>query len=597
MSQSFSKIVSYQQRIKRFRTMLGLFFTFLVLPVSLIVFYGFQKFESDMDFQYRWKSINSLKQVNQVLGKRMKVERSRPVDHYNFYLEVVNPLTNESSLELSPLADPARYQENYPDNLGIIGYFQINDANELSSPLLPNRNFDADPYITAVLEPNEIERRKQVLEQIRDILVNNDFELAETRFTAHNTPNSNSNVKKSVIELFQLKWTDNREMIVYRNVWLDQTHLIQGYILKQDVYIHDMITAIFNQSHYDNDVLMRFKGIRDYRGKNFYFLYNANSNQDARVTALDGSRSELGQQYIFHGSLIAPFQQMQLEFTTDEFPLGSASRFVALILWVLGCVIVLGFVGLYWIGIKNIALAEQRMNFVSSISHELKTPLTSMSMYSEMLKSGMVKDPRTQLDYSRFIHEECQRLTRLINNILKLSSLNQNQEVINIEKVSVAVLQDTIISKVSSMLNKHNFTLNFKFNGGVDHRSLMLVDLDAFSQIVINLVENSIKFFNAAQIDDKSRRKIDIEFSYHSKSKHKIDLTIRDYGPGIAEGQQQQLFDLFYREGNELTRSTPGTGIGLALVHELTVAQNGLISLKTEKPGLAFKLTFKSPQS
>ena len=122
---------------------------------------------------------------------------------------------------------------------------------------------------------------------------------------------------------------------------------------------------------------------------------------------------------------------------------------------------------------------------------------------------------------------------------------------------------------------------------------MLLVDIDAFSQVVINITDNAIKFFDNESIQDKSRKKIDFIFKMDPKRKDQILIEIRDYGHGISVEQQSKIFELFYRGGSELTRSTQGTGIGLALVNELVLAQQGTIEVQRMTPGLAMKMSLK----
>jgi signal transduction histidine kinase len=124
----------------------------------------------------------------------------------------------------------------------------------------------------------------------------------------------------------------------------------------------------------------------------------------------------------------------------------------------------------------------------------------------------------------------------------------------------------------------------------------VLIDLDAFAQIVINLVDNAVKFYNAAKINDIQRQKIDITFTVNHSSNKKINFSIRDHGPGISKSQHNKIFELFYRCGNEMTRTTSGTGIGLALVHQLVVAQSGEISVSRKQQGVSFDLVFIARQ-
>ncbi len=567
--------------------MLSVFFICLLTPLTLIIYYGFQQFENEMDFQYQWKSVNALKQINKNLNSRVKTERKRPVSHYNFYQIVANPLTGILSRELSPLANP----DNYPENIGLIGYFQINADKTLSSPLLPYQTRKQLKKANTNLQWQEIEHRISVKESIRTILLNNDFVIEKDV----DGPIARKDIERPAsminIESFQVKISNHHELIIFRNFWLDQHHYIQGFVVEQNAYLHELLSDYFVQGHYENTVQIRLKVIHSDKRISQYFKYS-NNNGNARVEMLDKATPELENKYIYHSYLIAPFQQLQLKFTTDNYPLGSASKFVVFLLIILIVVIIFGCLGFYWVGIKQIELVEQKMNFVSSVSHELKTPLTAIIMYAEMLKSGMVKDPKSQLEYHEFIYGESSRLSRLINNILKLSNLNRQQETVYVEYVSVLSLQDTIQSKISSLIAKNAFEVNFSVDSHLNKHAEMLVDLDAFAQIVINLVDNSVKFFNAANIEDIQRRKIDITFSPDIKSKHKLLFCVRDYGPGISSAEQDNIFELFYREGNEMTRSTPGTGIGLALVNELVIAQGGKIKVNKKAQGAEFEISF-----
>ena len=115
----------------------------------------------------------------------------------------------------------------------------------------------------------------------------------------------------------------------------------------------------------------------------------------------------------------------------------------------------------------------------------------------------------------------------------------------------------------------------------------VLIDPDAFSQIVINLMDNAIKF---SKTKDDTPQCIDLYFKRLSpgSGKEQVRFSVRDYGPGIDKVNSAKIFDLFYRAGNEMTRTTPGTGIGLALVSELTAAMGGRVELINHKPGAEF---------
>jgi signal transduction histidine kinase len=111
------------------------------------------------------------------------------------------------------------------------------------------------------------------------------------------------------------------------------------------------------------------------------------------------------------------------------------------------------------------------------------------------------------------------------------------------------------------------------------------VDADWFSQIMINLVDNAIKF--SAKADKKL-----IKLECSQLSTGDIKFSVRDYGSGVPEQQMKKIFKLFYRTETELTRETVGTGIGLALVHQMTISMNGKIDVVNSNPGAEFSVQF-----
>jgi signal transduction histidine kinase len=250
--------------------------------------------------------------------------------------------------------------------------------------------------------------------------------------------------------------------------------------------------------------------------------------------------------------------------------------------------------GFYRLGVKQLALGEQRLNFVSSVSHELKTPLTSIQMYSQMLKEGTVISAAHQQKYFEFIYGESERLTRLINNILQLSALNHQQQNVKPEYIQLSVLQNIIRAKTASILEKYSFQQNMIIEVINVENILVLVDEDAFAQVIINIADNAVKFFDRKKSSDVSRQKVDFIVRHHPKYSQMIQLEIRDYGDGITKEQENKIFELFYRGGDELTRTTQGTGIGLALVNELIMAQQGEIKVERRSPGLAMLLSFQA---
>jgi signal transduction histidine kinase len=238
---------------------------------------------------------------------------------------------------------------------------------------------------------------------------------------------------------------------------------------------------------------------------------------------------------------------------------------------------------LYRMGLSQIGLARQQQDFVSAVSHELKSPLTSIRMYGEMLKEGWADEEKRQ-SYYEFIHDESERLSRLISNVLHLASITRNEPQFDLKPTNVGELMNSTESKISNQIERAGFELRCKTINDAD-KAIIRIDEDCFAQIIINLVDNAIKFSKNAE------NKV-IEVSSKRSADNRIQFSVRDHGPGIPKDQMKKIFQLFYRSESELTRETIGTGIGLAIVHQLTLAMNGNVDLINAEPGAEFRVSF-----
>lgn len=248
---------------------------------------------------------------------------------------------------------------------------------------------------------------------------------------------------------------------------------------------------------------------------------------------------------------------------------------------ILAAVLSGGVLLMYRFGVGQIRLTRQQQDFVSAVSHELKTPLTSIRMYGEMLKAGWADDAKKQVYYD-YIHGEAERLSRLIENVLQLARLTRNAEAVELERVKAGELLAVVRSKVDTQVERSGFVLELQSD--VPDAEL-LVNADAFTQVIINLVDNAVKFSASAE------RKV-VEIACRRERDGGVLFTVRDYGPGIPKGQMKKIFELFYRPPNELTRETVGTGIGLALVRQLVSAMHGRVEVRNCAPGAEFRVSF-----
>jgi len=380
---------------------------------------------------------------------------------------------------------------------------------------------------------------------------------------------------ESEVDPLEFSMLDSGHIVLFRKVWRDGERYIQGLIVEQDSFFQDVVAAAYRGTvlaemselivAYQDSIILDISE----SGQSSY----PNGNED-----LDGS-------LLYRSRLSTPLDSLELIFKITRLPPGPGASVLGWVTLVLAIIFAGGFVTLYRLGVSQINLARQQQDFVSAVSHELKTPLTSIRMYGEMLKEGWADENKKQ-DYYEFIHDESERLTRLISNVLRLARITRNEPEVDMRASNVGELMNQVESKISSQVERASFELEFKRDKQADSATLN-IDSDCFVQIIINLVDNAIKFSKNA---DNKR----IEIASKISSDGEVAFSIRDFGPGIPKDQMKKIFTLFYRSESELTRETVGTGIGLAIVHQLVIAMNGKVDVVNKDPGAEFRVSFPS---
>jgi len=377
---------------------------------------------------------------------------------------------------------------------------------------------------------------------------------------------------ESEVQPFDFSLLNSGHLVVYRQVWREGQRYIQGAIIEQEPFLAGIVAAFFRGTAlsqvsdlivgYYGSVLSAFSGIEP--------------------TAMSGEGALSGTQ-LYRNRLSAPFDDLELIFTITRLPAGPGANVLGWVASVLAIVLFAGTYLMYRLGLRLIEVSHQQQDFVSSVSHELKTPLTSIRMYGEILREGWASEEK-KIEYYQFIYDESERLSRLITNVLQLARMSHNELQVDIKPVSVDELMDGIQSKVASQIEAAGFELNVH---AIDESgsALVRVDVDAFTQIMINLVDNAIKFTRTSPI-----RRIDLTGCLQPDGK--VVFTVRDHGPGIPKDQLDKIFHLFYRSEDELTRETAGTGIGLALVQQLTQSMSGKVEVVNSHPGAEFRVIF-----
>jgi signal transduction histidine kinase len=376
---------------------------------------------------------------------------------------------------------------------------------------------------------------------------------------------------ESEIDPFEMSLLDSGHIVLYRKVWRDNQRYIQGMLVNQS----EFLSGIMETSFSDTSLARMSELITAYQG-NLLAAYSSSND-----THYEASSNALQGTLLYQTRLSAPLNDLDLIFTIQHLPVGPGAAVIAWIAVILFLLLGAGFYAIYRLGIGQIKLVTQQQDFVSAVSHELKTPLTSIRMYGEILREGWVVDDKKH-EYYDYIHDESERLTRLINNVLQLARMTRNDLQVQLKSMTVEELMDMINSKIESQVSHAGFSLNLTTPNNCSETTLQ-IDPDYFTQIIINLVDNAIKFSSKAE--NKS-----LDITCRQVPNHRIVITVRDYGPGIAKDQMKKIFKLFYRSENELTRETVGTGIGLSLVNQLVTAMGGSVDVVNMDPGVEFRI-------
>ncbi|OFI05444.1 alkaline phosphatase synthesis sensor protein PhoR [Clostridium acetireducens DSM 10703] len=210
-------------------------------------------------------------------------------------------------------------------------------------------------------------------------------------------------------------------------------------------------------------------------------------------------------------------------------------------------------------------LENMRSQFVANVSHELKTPLTSIKGFAETLK--YVDDAANKEKFLNIINDEAERLTRLINDILTLSHIENNKY----EKSEYVNLNE-VIKDVCNLIKNVAKNKNIEVSVVGDKIPNMLCERDKIKQMVLNLVDNAVKYTN-------SNGKVVVGTKLEDK---KCVLWVEDTGEGISKEHIERLFERFYRVDKARSRSQGGTGLGLAIVKHIVMGLDGDITVESE---------------
>jgi signal transduction histidine kinase len=231
---------------------------------------------------------------------------------------------------------------------------------------------------------------------------------------------------------------------------------------------------------------------------------------------------------------------------------------------------------------RELELARMKSDFVSTISHEFKSPLTSIRQLAEMLHSGRVPSEERRREYYDVLLEQSERLSLLTENILNMARIEEGRKEFVFEKTDIGALLKEIVTSIQDRVRHEGFSIELELKKGL---SPIKADRVALAQAVTNLIDNAVKYSGES-------RRIIVRASEESAF---LTIAVKDFGTGIKKEDLDRVFERFFRGGDELTRTVKGSGLGLTLVKEIVEAHDGAVYGESE-PGKGSTFFIRLPR-
>ena len=210
--------------------------------------------------------------------------------------------------------------------------------------------------------------------------------------------------------------------------------------------------------------------------------------------------------------------------------------------------------------------ATMRQDFTANVSHELKTPLTSISGYAELMENNLV-DAENITNFARAIHQNADRLLTLINDIIRLSELDAIPQVPEFEELDLYKIAQNCVQLLQ--VNAQNHNVRILLNGDMQ---MVYANRQMMEELIYNLCDNAIRY-------NKPEGSVEVNVF---QSKRGVVLAVKDTGIGIPCEHQERIFERFYRVDKSRSKETGGTGLGLAIVKHIAVVHDAALELVSE---------------
>jgi len=365
------------------------------------------------------------------------------------------------------------------------------------------------------------------------------------------------------IEPLQSIFIENDLVLIYRRIMMDNRIIRQGFVIETANLLKNLA-----ESRFSSQPMSRFTR-----------LTLQASDGERTISLLGAGVPADAPRFILTRTFPRPFSFLTATLACRHLPRSPGRDTLNIMIGILAAVVAAGLFVIYRSVQALVDLSERRSKFVSSVTHELKTPLTNIRMYVEMLEQGLACTPEREQEYFRILGSESGRLARLINNILEFSKLQKKELRLDLQTGTPDAAIQEACSIMEEALKKEGFIIETRLAAVPEVK----FDREMLIQVLTNLLENSVKF---GRLQDLKRITVRL---YGDGRWVRIDVS--DTGPGIPRQDLKRIFDDFYRVENALIRSTPGTGIGLAFVRKVMAAMNGRVSAaNNDGPGCTLTL-------
>ncbi len=367
------------------------------------------------------------------------------------------------------------------------------------------------------------------------------------------------------IDPMQAVFLDSSHLYLFRRILLNNQFYCQGAVIS----LYDMLAHLM-RTYFSDQPMSRFT----------HLSLTAFSEGRAVKTLRAGTVS-MNPVFTLQRSLPRPFSLLQASLTCDTVPESAARAPLTRVMVLLAAIILIGLFVIYKSVSAVVELSERRSGFVSAVTHELKTPLSTIRMYIEMLEQGIARSQDREHEYYRILGSETSRLARLINNVLEFAKLERHQRRLSLACGTFDDVFQEAGAIMQTQIQKAGFVLRIEREENLPECAY---DREAMIQILINLIENSLKFGSQAPVKELLLR--------CCRDGRRVRIILSDTGPGIPRHALKKVFGNFYRVDNDLTRTTGGTGIGLALVKSLVTAMGGRVrAVNNDGPGCTIIIT------